>query len=183
MVIVIDLFIFFLGTVRRFLERYGNSIDIIIFVVDNTDLGIYEVLLPLYFPRSKMEEEASRWQLPADLGGEDGEPLLPDRQIRIIDNPQHTLHRRYPRREDVNSVHQSNILSHLIMTLLSKNFLIQAYLLKYNYPSHIFIVELIWLNQIIWSCDNYSLYSIVFLAKFNREIKKYKGIKVYHWVM
>ncbi|XP_045460962.1 protein GDAP2 homolog isoform X2 [Harmonia axyridis] len=81
-----------LRTVRRFLERYGNSIDTLIFVVDNTDFGIYEVLLPLYFPRSLMEQEASKWQLPADLGGEDGEPLLPDRQIRIIDNPQHTLH-------------------------------------------------------------------------------------------
>ncbi|KAK9884888.1 hypothetical protein WA026_009124 [Henosepilachna vigintioctopunctata] len=81
-----------LRTVRRFLERYGSSIDTLIFVVDNTDFGIYEVLLPLYFPRSKMEEEASRWQLPSDVGGPDGEPLLPDRQIRIIDNPQHTLH-------------------------------------------------------------------------------------------
>lgn len=80
------------GTVRRHLERHGSSFDTIIFVVDNSDLGIYEVLLPLYFPRSKVEEDAARWQLPSELGGTDGEPMLPDRQIRIIDNPQHTLH-------------------------------------------------------------------------------------------
>lgn len=81
-----------LRTVRRFLERHGNSLDTVIFVVDKVDLGIYEVLLPLYFPRSKQEEDAAKYQLPSDVGGADGEPIMPDRQIRIIDNPQHTLH-------------------------------------------------------------------------------------------
>ncbi|KAK5649516.1 hypothetical protein RI129_000545 [Pyrocoelia pectoralis] len=81
-----------LRTVRRFLEQHGSSLDIVIFNVGNSDLGIYEILLPLYFPRSKLEEDAARWQLPADIGGSEGEPLIPDRQIRIIDNPQHTLH-------------------------------------------------------------------------------------------
>ncbi|KAJ8942516.1 hypothetical protein NQ318_007245 [Aromia moschata] len=81
-----------LGTVRRFLEHHGSSLDTVIFVVDKVDLGIYEVLLPLYFPRSKLEEEAAKYQLPSETGGPDGEPIMPDRQIRIIDNPQHTLH-------------------------------------------------------------------------------------------
>lgn len=81
-----------LRTVRRFLEHYGSSLDTVVFVVDNSEYGIYEVLLPLYFPRSKHEADAARWQLPADIGGLDGEPMIPDRQIRIIDNPQHTLH-------------------------------------------------------------------------------------------
>ncbi|CAH1109856.1 unnamed protein product [Psylliodes chrysocephalus] len=81
-----------LRTVRRFFENHGSSLDTVIFVVDKVDLGIYEVLLPLYFPRSKLEEESARYQLPADIGGPDGEPIMPDRQIRIIDNPQHTLH-------------------------------------------------------------------------------------------
>ncbi|ENN73746.1 hypothetical protein YQE_09642, partial [Dendroctonus ponderosae] len=83
-----------LRTVRRFLERHGNSLDTVIFVVDKVDLGIYEVLLPLYFPRSKQEEDAARYQLPSDVGGPDGEPIMADRQIRIIDNPQHALHVR-----------------------------------------------------------------------------------------
>ncbi|GJQ81537.1 hypothetical protein Trydic_g4898 [Trypoxylus dichotomus] len=81
-----------LRTVRRFLESFGSSLDTVIFIVDSAEVGIYEVLLPLYFPRSKAEEEAARWQLPCDIGGPHGEPMLPDRQIRIIDNPQHALH-------------------------------------------------------------------------------------------
>lgn len=80
-----------LRTVRRFLERHRNSLDLVVFAVENIDIGIYEVLLPLYFPRSLQEEETALWQLPASVGGPDGEPLLPDRQIRIIDNPQHSL--------------------------------------------------------------------------------------------
>lgn len=83
------------GTVRRFLERHANSLETVIFALDNTNRSIYDVLLPLYFPRSQAEEDSARWQLPADLGGPDGEPLLPDREIRIIDNPQHTFHRKY----------------------------------------------------------------------------------------
>ncbi|XP_030765517.1 protein GDAP2 homolog [Sitophilus oryzae] len=81
-----------LRTVRRFMETHGATLDTVIFVVDKLDLGIYEVLLPLYFPRSKQEESAARYQLPSDIGGFYGEPIMPDRQIRIIDNPQHTLH-------------------------------------------------------------------------------------------
>lgn len=81
----------FLGTVRRFLEKYPNAFDVLVFVVDSSDFGIYEILLPLYFPRSKAEENKARWLLPSNIGGFEGEPLLPDRQIRIIDNPQHTF--------------------------------------------------------------------------------------------
>ncbi|XP_046996346.1 protein GDAP2 homolog [Schistocerca americana] len=78
-------------TVRRFLEKHHSSLETVIFAVENTDLGIYEVLLPLYFPRSLQEEENALWQLPSDVGGLYGEPVYPDRQIRIIDNPQHSL--------------------------------------------------------------------------------------------
>lgn len=51
--------------------------------------------MPLYFPRSEAEENSARWQLPADVGGYYGEPVMPDREIRIIDNPQHTFHRKF----------------------------------------------------------------------------------------
>ncbi|XP_017796657.1 PREDICTED: protein GDAP2 homolog [Habropoda laboriosa] len=81
-----------LRTIRRFLEQYGDSIACIVFVLEPCDIGIYEVLLPLYFPRNLAEQDNACWQLPNDIGGMDGEPLLPDRQIRIIDNPQHALH-------------------------------------------------------------------------------------------
>ncbi|XP_051174986.1 protein GDAP2 homolog isoform X1 [Leptopilina boulardi] len=81
-----------LRTVRRFLEQYCDYISCIVFVLEPCDLGIYEVLLSLYFPRTPAEEENACWQLPIDIGGVDGEPQFPDRQIRIIDNPQHALH-------------------------------------------------------------------------------------------
>lgn len=80
---------------RRFLEQFPDSLDHVIFALESHDIGIYEVLLPLYFPRSTYEEDIARWQLPVDIGGVDGEPIQVDRQIRIIDNPQHTLHRKY----------------------------------------------------------------------------------------
>lgn len=70
----------------------------VIFAVENADRAIYDVLMPLYFPRSDAEEDAARWQLPADVGGSHGEPIMPDREIRIIDNPQHTFHRKYATR-------------------------------------------------------------------------------------
>ncbi|KAH1021691.1 hypothetical protein HUJ04_011174 [Dendroctonus ponderosae] len=35
------------------------------------------------------------YQLPSDVGGPDGEPIMADRQIRIIDNPQHALHEKF----------------------------------------------------------------------------------------
>ena len=84
---------FVLGTVRRYLEHQevsgGKGLETIVFVVDSCDSGIYEVLMPMYFPRSLNEERAAILQLPASIGGPNGEPLYPDRQIRIIDNPQH----------------------------------------------------------------------------------------------
>ncbi|XP_054266039.1 protein GDAP2 homolog [Macrosteles quadrilineatus] len=84
-----------LRTIRRFLEKQQKTgvkgLDTIVLAVDSCDGGIYEVLMPLYFPRSPGEERAAVLQLPG-VGGPDGEPLFPDRQIRIIDNPTHHHH-------------------------------------------------------------------------------------------
>lgn len=76
-----------LRTVRRFLEKYGDNIETVIFVVEDSVLSVYETLMPLYFPRNHNEEEIALYHLPEDLGSEDGEPFLPDRQIRISDKP------------------------------------------------------------------------------------------------
>ncbi|CAL4068407.1 unnamed protein product, partial [Meganyctiphanes norvegica] len=78
-----------LRTIRRFLEHWGGSLERLVLVVDSIDVSIYEILMPLYFPRTKPEEDAASHLLPLDLGDEFGEPVIPDRQIRIIDNPQH----------------------------------------------------------------------------------------------
>lgn len=59
--------------------------------MESHERGIYEVLAPLYFPRDQLEESSALWQLPKDIGGDFGEPQQPDRQIRIIHNPQHSV--------------------------------------------------------------------------------------------
>ena len=46
-------------------------------------------ILPLYLPRSSQEEVEAIKLLPEDIGSEDGEPLIPERQIRIMDTPMH----------------------------------------------------------------------------------------------
>ena len=46
--------------------------------------------MPLYFPRSKSEEDFSAYHLPYDVGNEDGEPIIAERQIRIISKPTFT---------------------------------------------------------------------------------------------
>ncbi|KAI5711394.1 hypothetical protein M8J75_000066 [Diaphorina citri] len=87
-----------LRTIRRFLEKQEVSgrirLESIVLVVESCDAAIYEVLMPLYFPRSKEEERCALVQLPSNLGGPDGEPIYSERQIRIIDNPQHLIHRQ-----------------------------------------------------------------------------------------
>ncbi|CAL1264930.1 unnamed protein product, partial [Larinioides sclopetarius] len=76
-----------LRTVRRFLEKYGSAFDLIVFAVEDVDVGIYELLMPLYYPRSKEEEEYACFYLPKDIGGENGEAYIPERQMRIVERP------------------------------------------------------------------------------------------------
>eukprot|EP00042_Codosiga_hollandica_P032047 m.198779 g.198779 ORF g.198779 m.198779 type:complete len:508 (+) comp53794_c0_seq1:88-1611(+) len=73
-----------LRTVRRFLEKHGEGLERIVFGVDEyDDIKVYAKLMPLYFPRSLEEEAEMLSQLPADIGNEDGEPVIEERKIRI----------------------------------------------------------------------------------------------------
>ncbi|ELU00298.1 hypothetical protein CAPTEDRAFT_229066 [Capitella teleta] len=74
-------------TLRRFLEKFGSDIDLIVFVVTGKDLEVYNSLLPLYFPRSQSEEDFAAYHLPEDIGNEDGEPVIAERRIRISGDP------------------------------------------------------------------------------------------------
>ena len=76
-----------LRVVRRALEKYKESFTLIIFVVEDVDVGIYDHLMPFYFPRSKAEEESAQYYLPEDIGGDSGQPVLPERRIRIAVKP------------------------------------------------------------------------------------------------
>ena len=74
------------GTVRRFLEHYGEDIDLIVFISDGQE-SYYSKVMPLYFPRSAEEEAYAAKALPATLGNEYGEPVIAERTIRITSNP------------------------------------------------------------------------------------------------
>uniref|UniRef100_A0A8D0GIC9 Ganglioside induced differentiation associated protein 2 n=1 Tax=Sphenodon punctatus TaxID=8508 RepID=A0A8D0GIC9_SPHPU len=75
------------GTVRRFLEIHGETLEKVVFAVSALEEAIYQKLLPLYFPRSFEEERLSLPYLPTDIGNAEGEPVVPERQIRISEKP------------------------------------------------------------------------------------------------
>lgn len=76
-----------LRTVRRFLEAHGSALDKVVFAVTEQEEATYLHLLPLYFPRSLEEELSSLPLLPPDIGNAEGEPVVPERQIRICEKP------------------------------------------------------------------------------------------------
>jgi hypothetical protein len=59
--------------------------------LEQYEIGIFEVLAPLYFPRNHLEETSALWQLPKNVSGISGELSISDRQIRITRNPQHNI--------------------------------------------------------------------------------------------
>ncbi|XP_069744490.1 ganglioside-induced differentiation-associated protein 2 isoform X2 [Narcine bancroftii] len=76
-----------LRTVRRFLEKHGDTIETVVFAVTDLEEATYLKLMPLYFPRSLEEERRCLPILPADVGNAEGEPVIAERQIRILDKP------------------------------------------------------------------------------------------------
>lgn len=61
-------------TTRRFLEKYGDSVDKLCFsFADKDDIEIYKRVIPLYFPRNEGELSAAIRNLPECIGNEDGE--------------------------------------------------------------------------------------------------------------
>jgi hypothetical protein len=77
-----------LRTVRRFLDKYGDSLDRIVFAFDDpADLDIYNEITPLYFPRTNEELLAALEKLPEDVGNETGETVIAERKIRISSFP------------------------------------------------------------------------------------------------
>ncbi|KAM4699282.1 ganglioside-induced differentiation-associated protein 2 [Discoglossus pictus] len=76
-----------LRTVRRFLETHGADLEKVVFAVTEQEEGTYRRLLPIYFPRSLEEERLSLPHIPPDIGNAEGEPIVPERQIRIIEKP------------------------------------------------------------------------------------------------
>ncbi|XP_068331941.1 uncharacterized protein [Pyrus communis] len=79
-------------TVRRFLEKQKDKIAAVVFcTITSMDTEIYKRLLPLYFPRDKLEEEIAVLKLPADVGDENGETIIDERKIRIKPLPKKNI--------------------------------------------------------------------------------------------
>ncbi|CAK1546309.1 unnamed protein product [Leptosia nina] len=75
-----------LRTIRRYLEQNSAPHLVILTSSCGAELAPFIALAALYFPRSTREAEAARWVV-REAGGAGGEPLHPERRIRIIHNP------------------------------------------------------------------------------------------------
>eukprot|EP01121_Diplochlamys_sp_Union-15-3_P019750 TRINITY_DN7516_c0_g1_i2.p1 TRINITY_DN7516_c0_g1~~TRINITY_DN7516_c0_g1_i2.p1 ORF type:complete len:591 (+),score=109.18 TRINITY_DN7516_c0_g1_i2:233-1774(+) len=73
-----------LRTVRRFLEKWGDGIEKVVFCVStDEELKLYLAVLPLYCPRNEEEAKKAAHLLPSDTGNEFGETVVEERKIRI----------------------------------------------------------------------------------------------------
>jgi len=82
-----------LRMLRKLFERKGNEFDRIVLHVDSDEaLKVYSRLFRCYFPQTKFDEELACFLIgPNSLGGPNGEPLIPERQIRIKSKPTQCL--------------------------------------------------------------------------------------------
>ena len=76
-----------LRTVRRYLERFPDAFEKIVFNTKVEDEVVYNDLMSLYFPRTSEEEELACYKLPAYLGNEKGEMIHEGREIRVMRDP------------------------------------------------------------------------------------------------
>lgn len=74
--------------IRRFLESFPSAFKLIVFCTENEcQYNLYQSLLKLYFPRNEREQLLANHFLPNNIGGVMGEPIIPERAIRIKENP------------------------------------------------------------------------------------------------
>lgn len=77
-----------LRIIRRLLEKKRNEFDRIVIHVDQaTNKDLYLQSFHCYFPRTQLDEEIACYQLCDSLGGINGEPVIPERKIRIKSKP------------------------------------------------------------------------------------------------
>lgn len=74
-----------LRIIRRILEKKRKQFDRI--VVHTNDFDTYAPTFFSYFPRTPIDQEVACYHLPPSLGGPNGEPVIPEREIRIKSKP------------------------------------------------------------------------------------------------
>lgn len=78
-----------LRTLRRILEKKRHEFDRIVLHISQPDAKrTYPLPFRCYFPRTRLDEEIACYMIePDSLGGPNGEPVIPERQIRIKSKP------------------------------------------------------------------------------------------------
>lgn len=78
-----------LRIVRRLLEKKvaSNIEKVLIYVTDCELLEHYRYYYSAYFPSSHQDEEDACYKLQSCIGGQNGEPVIPGREIRIVPKP------------------------------------------------------------------------------------------------
>uniref|UniRef100_A0A6G1S5K5 Ganglioside-induced differentiation-associated protein 2 n=1 Tax=Aceria tosichella TaxID=561515 RepID=A0A6G1S5K5_9ACAR len=74
-----------LRVIRRMLEKKRHEFDKI--VVHVRDIESCATCFYSYFPRTPLDQEIACYYLPGSLGGPNGEPVIPEREIRIKSKP------------------------------------------------------------------------------------------------
>ncbi|OTF76091.1 hypothetical protein BLA29_006334, partial [Euroglyphus maynei] len=70
------------------MESYPDAfVSIVLCMQNEHEYDLYRSVLKLYFPRNQQEEQMESSLLPANNGGPMGEPIIPERAIRIQGNP------------------------------------------------------------------------------------------------
>lgn len=74
-----------LRVIRRILERKGQEFDRIVVYVD--DMNQFALPFFCFFPRTSIDEEIACYYFHGSIGGPNGEPVIPGREIRIKSKP------------------------------------------------------------------------------------------------
>lgn len=75
-----------LRVIRRILEKKPYDFDKIVILVRNGSRFNAKPFF-CYFPRTKLDEEIACYMLSISIGGPNGEPVIPEREIRIKSKP------------------------------------------------------------------------------------------------
>lgn len=74
-----------LRIIRRILEQKGQEFDKIVVHVQSIDK--YRIPYYCYFPRTAQDEAVACYYFSGSIGGPNGEPIIPEREIRIKSKP------------------------------------------------------------------------------------------------
>lgn len=76
-----------LRIIRRILEKKSHEFDRIVIHACNNSMEFYLRHFYCYFPQTSLDEDVACYHFDGSLGGANGEPVIPEREIRIKSKP------------------------------------------------------------------------------------------------